>query len=720
MSTPTVDPDLQLRAAQRALRNGINSGSKPPRDPTGNAILDALLACADELRIEVSPERLASARRVWPTDVTKAARSLGLTVRPVSLRPKSGWWRSDVDALVAKSSGEWVALVPRKGKRFLVTQDGTTTRITADVAKTIGVEAYSVTPVLPDRECGPRDLARIGWNSGGTRDVWLILGCAVIGAFFGTLVPIISGQIVSLFIPTDEVGRIATVAMILVLVALISTVISVSQGLVSQRMAARSDLRLSSALYDRLFRLPTKFHREYEPGALAQRVAGVSALRDALSGALPAAIAATTTFISSMIVLFWRLPAVAVPVLVVSGLFVVIGVFLLRRQFQASREFTNESLALSGTLFAMLGAIAKIRVAGAENRMYARWLAGYARQQRSARESAGVNIRLSLVTAIPAAAVTLVVLLVAARTQPPIGLGTFTTVSAAATQAAGAVTVVLPIIATLVALVPAVTAVAPVLEAVPEDAGGAAEDPGELEGAITVESLDFSYDEDTPVLTDVSFAVAPGTMTAIVGPSGSGKSTIVRLMLGLETPTGGQVLFDGRALAQLDKVAVRQQIGVVPQDAALATGSLLENIIGTNPNLTEEDAWRAAEQAGLASDIREMPMGMQTVVADGAGTFSGGQRQRIMLARALAREPRIVVLDEATSALDNTAQAVVARSLDNLGATRIVVAHRLSTIIHADQIVVLVDGKVAQVGTYEELVAQPGPFQDLATRQTAE
>ena len=180
----------------------------------------------------------------------------------------------------------------------------------------------------------------------------------------------------------------------------------------------------------------------------------------------------------------------------------------------------------------MLGAIAKIRVAGAENRMYARWLAGYARQQRAARESAGVNIRLSLVTAIPAAVVSLVVVLVAAKTQPPIGLGTFTTVSAAAAQAAGAVTVILPIAATLIALVPAVIAVGPVLRAEPEDSGGAAEDPGELIGAVGVENLSFSYDEDAPILTDVSFTVEPGTMTAIVGPSGSGKSTIVRLLLG--------------------------------------------------------------------------------------------------------------------------------------------------------------------------------------------
>ena len=436
MSAPAQSSDLQLRAAERSLREGINKGVKPPRDPTGNEILDALLACADELKVDVAPERIASARRRWPDDVVKAARALGLTVRPVDLADGPGWWRSDVDALVARQDGTWVGIVPRRGKRVVLTQDGVATRLDRQGAEQIDRHAYSVTPVLPDRACGPRDIARIGWSSGGNRDVWLILGCTVIAAVLGTLTPIMSGQIVSLYVPTDEVGRIVSVAIILVVVAMIGSVIAVVQGLVAQRMAARSDLRLSSALYDRLFRLPIKFHRKYEPGELAQRVAGISALRDVLATALPAAIGAATLFISSMLVLFWRLPIVAVPVLVVSALFVIVGGFLLRSQYRASREYTAESLELSGTLFSMLGAIAKIRVAGAENRMYARWLAGYARQQRAARESAGVNIRLSLVTAIPAAVVSLVVVLVAAKTQPPIGLGTFTTVSAAAAQAA--------------------------------------------------------------------------------------------------------------------------------------------------------------------------------------------------------------------------------------------------------------------------------------------
>ena len=720
MSIPVPDSDLQLRAAERSLQEAITKGTPPPRDPTGNAILDALLVCAEQLHITVTPERIAAARRLWPQDVPTAARTLGLTIRPVDLADGPHWWRSDVDALVGRYRGAWVGVVPRGGGRDIVTQDGARIRVNGAVSTEVDRHAFSVTPVLPDRACTPIDVMSIARSQGSRRDLWLIIGCAAVAAVLGTLTPLLSGAIISQFVPTGEIGRIASVAIILVVVAVIATVIGVVQGLVAQRMAARSDLRISAALYDRLFRLPTRFHRRHEPGELAQRVAGVSALRDTLAVALPTAIGAVSLLIASMLVLFLRMPSIALPVLVVSGLFLVVGGFVLRSQYRASQDYTRYSLSLSGTLFAMLGAVGKIRVAGAEDRMYARWLSGYARQQRAARQAAGAGIRLSLVSAVPAAVVSLIVVVIAANTSPAMGLGEFTTVSAAATQAAGALTVMLPVVASLVALVPAVTAVNPVLKEEPEDTDAAVAIPGELTGAIALQDVGFSYEEGAPVLTDVSFTVQPGTMTAIVGPSGSGKSTVVRLLLGLEVPTSGQVLVDGRSLAQLDKVAVRRQIGVVPQDAALATGSLLENIIGGRPDLTEDDAWGAAEQAGLGEDIRAMPMGMQTVVSDGAGTFSGGQRQRVMLARALARRPKIVVLDEATSALDNTAQATVAASMAALGATRIVVAHRLSTIRDADQIVVLVDGEVSQVGTFDELVAVPGAFRDLAARQTVE
>ncbi|MDO9461717.1 MAG: ATP-binding cassette domain-containing protein, partial [Alphaproteobacteria bacterium] len=185
---------------------------------------------------------------------------------------------------------------------------------------------------------------------------------------------------------------------------------------------------------------------------------------------------------------------------------------------------------------------------------------------------------------------------------------------------------------------------------------------------------------------------------------------------GFEKPESGTVFLDGKAIDTLDVSAVRRQLGVVLQNGKLATGSLSDNICG-GVQLPPEQVWEAARLAGIDDDIRAMPMGMNTVVAEGVNTLSGGQRQRIMIARAIARRPRILLFDEATSALDNQSQAIVSTSLGNLNVTRIVIAHRLSTVRQADRIIVLVDGKVVQSGNFTELSNTPGVFASFAERQ---
>jgi ATP-binding cassette subfamily C protein len=217
-------------------------------------------------------------------------------------------------------------------------------------------------------------------------------------------------------------------------------------------------------------------------------------------------------------------------------------------------------------------------------------------------------------------------------------------------------------------------------------------------------------------LRDLSLGVKAGQFAAIVGPSGSGKSTVFRLLLGFETPGSGAIYFDGQDLADLDMQAVRRQIGVVLQNAKLMTGSIFRNIVGDG-TLTIDDAWEAARLAGLEEDLKNMPMGMHTVVSEGGGGLSGGQRQRLLIARAIVHKPQIILFDEATSALDNRTQAIVSQSLKALNATRLVIAHRLSTVMRADRIFVLDKGSLMESGTYDELMAQGGLFAQMAKRQ---
>jgi ABC-type bacteriocin/lantibiotic exporter with double-glycine peptidase domain len=258
----------------------------------------------------------------------------------------------------------------------------------------------------------------------------------------------------------------------------------------------------------------------------------------------------------------------------------------------------------------------------------------------------------------------------------------------------------------------------PILEEVPESTEQSV-DPGELAGRIEFNSVSFRYHEDQPlVLNDVSFSINPGEMVAFVGPSGSGKSTIMRILLGFEKPELGSVYYDGQAFDSLNKDLVRRQIGVVLQNGALMPGSIYKNIVG-NSELSLEDAWEAARMSGMEEDIKQMPMEMHTVISEGAGTFSGGQKQRLMIARAIAHKPRLMFMDEATSALDNHTQKIVSESLDRLQATRVIIAHRLSTVINADKIFIMDKGRIVESGSYHELMEKGGLFSTLAKRQIA-
>jgi ATP-binding cassette subfamily C protein len=220
------------------------------------------------------------------------------------------------------------------------------------------------------------------------------------------------------------------------------------------------------------------------------------------------------------------------------------------------------------------------------------------------------------------------------------------------------------------------------------------------------------------VLRGIDLEIRPGEFVAIVGASGSGKSTLLRLLLGFEAPSRGKVRYDGEDLAALDAPWLRRRIGTVLQGGKLWPGDLCTNIAGAT-SATLEEAWEAARRAGLAADIEAMPMGMYTMVGEGLSTLSGGQRQRVLIARALVAAPRILLLDEATSALDNLSQASVLESLAGLGATRVVIAHRLDTVRGADRIVVLDRGRIVQQGTFRELAARDGPFAALLARQVA-
>ncbi len=262
-----------------------------------------------------------------------------------------------------------------------------------------------------------------------------------------------------------------------------------------------------------------------------------------------------------------------------------------------------------------------------------------------------------------------------------------------------------------------ITLVSPILQEQPERASDMPMIHS-LKGEVEVYSVSFRYNENSPwVLHDISFSVRPGEYVAVVGRSGSGKSTLVRLLLGFEKPEKGSIYYDTNNLSRVDLQSLRQRIGSVTQNGRLFVGNIFYNIIVSSPRATMEDAWAAAETAGIAEDIRKMPMGMQTLISESGSGLSGGQRQRLLIARAICGKPRVLILDEATSALDNLTQKQVSDSLDRMQCTRIVIAHRLSTIRNCDRILCLDGGRIVEEGSYEELIKKKGFFAELVDRQ---
>lgn len=645
------------------------------------------------------------------------ARASHLRMRQVTLDGE--WWRSAAGPLVGFRIGTDtpVALVPTSATAYRLVDPtvGTPTRVTADVAASLSAVAYTIYRPFPPRALGVGDLLRFGLR-GGRRDIATIVVMGVLGGLLALVVPIATGLLFTTFIPGSDHGGVVQVALAMAASVLAITAFQLTRSIAVARLGARLDQSLEAAVWDRLLDLPVPFFRDYSSGDLALRATSISAMRRVLSGVVTTAVLGAGFSVFSVVLLYAYDATLAVVATLLLVAALVVGFIALVVQVRDRRRATAVVGRQIGLVLEMLNGIAKLRVAGAESRAFAVWarlVAG-----ASARRAQLVAVQVNVVYAALPLIALVVIFPLAVGGATELDAGTFLAFNAALTQVIVAVVALGSSLSAVAQVVPLYERVKPILAALPE-IDGAHGDPGELRGDIELSDVSFRYVADgPPVLEHVSFHAAPGQFVALVGPSGSGKSTILRLLLGFEVPEVGSIHLDAQDLATLDVQAVRRQMGVVLQSGKLAAGSIYQNIVGSSP-FTVDDAWDAATSAGLDEDIRHMPMGMHTMVMEGGGGLSGGQRQRLLIARAIVAKPRILLFDEATSALDNRTQAVVTDSLDRLDTTRIVIAHRLSTVIDADQIHVVDAGRIVESGTYEQLMANDGPFAALAKRQLA-
>jgi ATP-binding cassette subfamily C protein len=642
-------------------------------------------------------------------------------VRTRAVRLDGHWWHENVGPLVGHRalSGAPVALLWRRGGYVAVQpSSGRETPVEKANAAEFAPRAVMFYRPLPDKRLGPLGLLRFSMR--GTRgDLSSLLLAGLVTVAIGALVPVATGKVLGEYVPKAQEGLIVQVCLALMVTSVVAAAFMLLENLTILRLEGRIEATLQPAVWDRLLRLPTKFFAGRSTGELASAAMGVSAIRRLLAGVGPTVAQSVTVGAMNLGLLLWYSVPMALAAIgmlvVIAAVFLGLGLWQVRWQRRLVR-LTNK---LNNQAFQTLRGLPKLRVAAAENYAYAAWAREFARSRELQQKVGRIKNLTTVLGAVylPLCSLLLFMLL-AGPANGALSAADFLTFNTSVTMLLTSVTQLTGAFVSAVAALPLFEEIGPVLDATPEVRTGSTR-PGVLSGAVEARRLSFRYADDGPlVLDDVSFEVGPGEFVAIVGPSGCGKSTLLRLLIGFDKPVSGSVLYDGQDLAALDQSAVRRQCGVVLQNAQPMNGSILDVICGTEP-YTPEEAMAAAEMAGLAEDIKRMPMGLHTIV-QGSGAISGGQRQRLMIAQALIRRPRILFFDEATSALDNETQRKVIESTRALNATRIVIAHRLSTVLDADRVIVMENGRIAQQGPPAQLLADTtGRLHELVRRQMA-
>jgi ATP-binding cassette subfamily C protein len=643
-----------------------------------------------------------------------------IRMRRVAL--KGEWWCQDNGPLLAylAESERPVALLPQKSKSYLLCDpDGTKIPVNRELAEKIMPFAYSFYRTLPARKIEVKDIIKFSWQGKTRRDTLTMILMGIVASLLGLAVPLATGRLIDTVIPEAERGQLVELTFILLVSMVAVTLFQLTRAVAQLRMEGRLDLDLQAAVWDRLLSLPAPFFRSYSVGDLAMRANSINAIRKILSGVTITTVLSGVFSSFNFFLLFYYSTSLALIALVLVIISVSVTVSFSFYQLRMQRELTAKQRDAAGLILQLIRGIAKFRVAGAEVRAFHLWSKAFSAVRRitfKTRDTA--NYVQIFNTVFPVSSTLIVFAFVGLMPRSSMSTGQFLAFYSAFAAFIAAMLATSSAIVSTLGVIPLYESAKPILETLPEIESNKRH-PGELTGKIEVSRVSFRYSEDTPlILDDISLTIKPGEFAAIVGSSGSGKSTLFRLLMGFEKPQSGAVYYDGQDISQLDVRAVRRQFGVVLQNSKLMTGDIFTNIVGTK-KLSVNDALEAARMAGMEEDIKQMPMGIHTVVSEGGSTLSGGQRQRLLIARAIASRPRILFFDEATSALDNRTQSIVSRSLEQLRATRIVVAHRLSTIIKADRIYVLDQGRVVQVGTYDELMKQEGLFAELAKRQLA-
>ena len=637
--------------------------------------------------------------------------------RKVTLEP--GWSRDAMGVMVTSlaDSGAVITVV-RNGAGVYVYKDpktGKNVTVHKPEEQKIGNEAYCFYRPLPLRSLTLKDLIRYMTDSVDSWDIASFIIASLMVTLVGMILPKLNHILMGEVVKYGSLQLLGAVMSFMLFAMISSFMLSIIKSFVQSRIRTKLSVNVQAAAMMRVLSLPAGFFKKYSSGELSQYLSYVNSLCTTLVDSI---FSTAITGVFSLVYLtqiFSYAKSLVIPSLVVSVLTLGLSIAGNIAQSQINKELMEISAQERGLTYALMGGVEKIRLSGAENRVFTKWLDLYTRGA-DLKFNPPVLVKFQKVfNAAITLTGTIVMYFIAVKSGVSVAdYYAFNTAYAYVSSALSAITSVALAAATVK---PSLELIRPLMEAEPEKHSGR-ESVATITGNIELSHVTFRYEkEGRKIIDDLSLKIPARQYVAIVGKTGCGKSTLLRLLLGFEQPESGAIFYDRKDIQTLDLGSLRKLIGTVLQEGELFSGSIFENITISAPNLTLQEAWDAAEIAGIADDIRAMPMGMSTVLQEGGGGISGGQKQRIMIARAVAPKPKLLLLDEATSALDNITQKQVSDALDRMRCTRIVIAHRLSTIRHCDRILVMDGGKIVEDGKYEQLIEKGGVFAELVERQ---
>lgn len=652
-----------------------------------------------------------SAAGLQHENIEHMLRRSGLITRRITL--DGAWWKeASVPLLLTDEEGKQYTAIPSGGGRYCVWRDGKEQRLNSQNTTDFQSIAYCFYKPFPSDQKGMKMVWRFLWESISVWDIFVILGISLMVELCGLILPYINSVVYNTVIPSGTSRQIPGIVVLVISTVFFSALISLYKEISVARIGEKMKTAGQSAVWWRLLQLPASFFKRYDSGELYQRADAIEDICKTIGGRMiPSALTAVLSLIYLFQVSFFAERLLLPSVVIICAQMINIaltGILQIRLREKENKIHTQ----VTSISFQLIKGIQKIKTAGAQIPAFGRWAKVWENMPVMGHPWITISPIIGKVITLVGS-----ISLYCIAWKSEISASNYIAFQTAFSSFVVSVMMLADFGFQFGSLKPAVNMLRPLMEESPELYENR-EYVEQLNGQIELNQVRFRYIPDMPyVLDGLNLQIKAGEYLGIVGESGCGKSTLMRILLGFETPETGSVYFDGRDLGQLDLPSLRRRIGVVLQDGKLFAGDIFDNIAICAPWLTMEEAWEAAERAGFAEDIRQMPMGMFTMISEEGGGISGGQRQRLLIARALASDPGVLLFDEATSALDNETQSKVVDTLKNMNCTRVVIAHRLSTIRDCDRIIYLEHGRVVEQGDFEGLMEKSGKFAKMAQRQ---